>query len=275
MVLDRVKGVFTQPKESEEEKVLKINELRDELKTVKKDAKDKAAEIDQLRQNLRTARDEASQKDQRLTQQHLATVKSLDEELRRVKNAADMKERRMADEHMKAVNELNETHAIKMSRQEHEHQQTNQHLLDQYQQSEQRLLEKHQQVKEELQQENAELNEAWLHRDDEIYKAKLFTTSGLPSKPDDKIKNQVLELQQMVDDLSRTEWKTSPDTRTDRVSLGIGHHEHGQRLVKKAIVQDLIWSLLFRRIFCSPFRMFGTEGKNLEREWNEQCGKGG
>lgn len=204
-----------------------------------------------LARDLHNAKAEASQREQRAAQQHADAMKNLNQKIQADRNAAEVNEQRVAQEHTKAITDLKQTHILALSKQQQDHLQRIQHL----------------------QLELEELNEAWLNRDDEMYQAMLFTTSGLPRNPDDKITSQILALQQLIDDLSRTPWKPSPELWTDLIFQRIGN-QYGQRPLKKAIIQDLIWSLLFQRIFCSPYRMFGEEGKILEHDWNEQCGKG-
>jgi hypothetical protein len=124
-----------------------------------------------------------------------------------------------------------------------------------------------------LREDVQRLNEALLTRDDEQYQGELFTTANLPTRPDEQIRARFSELEQMVDDLGRLQWKSEPAVWTGAVLRAVGGNRT-DRVVKKAIVQDLVWGLLFTHIFCSPFRVFGAEGKLLEEEWNEQCGQG-
>jgi hypothetical protein len=233
--------------------------LRQELNTVKTNIDqdrrrmeaDHASKISSMHHDMQMARNNAEQRERQMTQIHEDALRSLNQQIQNAKTTAEAKEQRLRQDHNQTLNKLNESHKAQLLKQEQEHQQS----------------------KRQQQLEIEELNEAWLNRDDEIYQSLLFTTSGLPRKPDDKIKSQVSELQQIIDDLSRLEWKSSPQVWTDRVLQRLGS-QHGQRSLRKAIIQDLIWSLLFQWIFCSPFRMFGEKGLELEREWNEQCGKG-
>jgi hypothetical protein len=137
----------------------------------------------------------------------------------------------------------------------------------------QTLASKHQQQTKDLQENVRDLNGALLTRDDDMYQGSVFAPSNLPHNPDGQLRDQFLKIQQIVEDLSRLEWKHDRRLWTDQLMQKM-RREHGQRSVRKAIVQDIIWTILFRAVFCSPFRMFGEEGNKLEREWNEQCGKG-
>ena len=117
------------------------------------------------------------------------------------------------------------------------------------------------------------LNAALLTRDDQMYEGELFTTSGLPNKPDEQIRAKFSEIEQMVDSLGRLQWKQEPAVWTSEVLRSI-RGNRTDRVLKKAIVQDLVWCLLFKHVFCSPFRVFGAEGRLLEQEWQTKCGQG-
>lgn len=125
------------------------------------------------------------------------------------------------------------------------------------------------QIRDDLQKVNAAL----LTRDDQQYQGELFTTSGLPAKPDEQMRIRFLDIEDIVDRLGRLDWKQEPAVWTMEVLQDLKSNGR-DRILKKAIVQDLIWCFLYHHIFCSPFRVFGTEGKLLEKEWNEQCGQG-
>ncbi len=85
------------------------------------------------------------------------------------------------------------------------------------------------------------------------------------------IEARFLELVQEIDTLSRLEWKPDPKAWTNQILRRLSTN---QRILKKQILQDSMWALLHDFIFCSPFRIFGEEGRTLELQWNEQCGKG-
>ena len=164
--------------------------------------------------------------------------------------------------HEATVHDLNQKHTAERSG-----------LVETHKEKAKQLVLRHKQSTERLRQEVQELNAALLTRDDEIYQGGIFNAPSLPRKPDDKIKNSFVEIQQMVEDISRLDWKAEQDLWTEELFHTIGNR-HVPRMVKNAILQDAIWSLLYRYIFCSPFRIFGDVGQELEKEWNEQCGKG-
>jgi hypothetical protein len=73
-----------------------------------------------------------------------------------------------------------------------------------------------------------------------------------------------------VDTLSWIKWVFNNSPWTDDFQAQITDN---QKRLQKHILQDTIWGVLFEFIFCSPFRVFGSEGKVLETQWNDACGK--
>ena len=189
------------------------------------------------RQNLTTFHDQ--QKTQ-LIQVHKQTLSQKNEELAQVIQGEELK-----------ISRLEEAHAAEQAQKDLNYAQGTRQLRE----------------------DVKRLNAALLTRDDQLYQGELFTTSNLPTRPDEQIRRKFSEIEQMVDSLGRLQWKQEPAVWTSEVLRSIGGNRT-DRVLKKAIVQDLVWCLLFNHIFCSPFRVFGAEGRLLEEEWNEQCGQG-
>lgn len=161
----------------------------------------------------------------------------------------------MKDDHARKVQELDKTHS------------------DRIKSLEQKLVARHKNQIRSLNEDVRELNATLLRRDDEVYTGMVFTTPDLPHSPDEEIRHQFGQIQQLVDELGRTEWKQDRTVWKDELIQGLDQ-KGGQRLLRKAILQDIIWTILFQAVFCSPFRMFGEEGIKLDQEWNEGCGRG-
>ncbi|KAF2168395.1 hypothetical protein M409DRAFT_21146 [Zasmidium cellare ATCC 36951] len=118
-----------------------------------------------------------------------------------------------------------------------------------------------------------ELNAALLTRDDEIYTAKILTISAIPQKSDEKLRGSFSEIVKAVDDLSRLAWRHDQRAFSE-ADLARLRGQSSDRLLRKAILQDLVWSCLYDFLFASPFRMLGEEGLQLEKEWANQGGQG-
>jgi hypothetical protein len=89
--------------------------------------------------------------------------------------------------------------------------------------------------------------------------------------PDNDIKARFQDLAQEIDTLARLEWKPNQKEWTNQVLRQLSGN---QRLLKKQILQDSVWVILHENIFCSPFRIFGEEGRSLESQWSDEYGKG-
>jgi len=53
----------------------------------------------------------------------------------------------------------------------------------------------------------------------------------------------------------------------------LGRLSGNQRKLKKQILQDSLWIILYTTIFSSPFRIFGDEGRALETQWSDAFGR--
>ena len=232
-------------------------------KIVKKD------EIARLRQE----HDEELQRRDRILSDHKRIIAIRDSEIAQLRRShgkeiqstldqAQNEKNQMTATYTRDVENLKNTYAIDVA-----------HFKQVAQAREDQLITKHQQQHLRSQQDIEELNDALLTRDDEIYQSMVFTASGLPQMPDDKIRDSFLQIQQMVEELGRRPWKQGQQL-WPQLLLQESSKRHPANMVRKAIVQDMIWSILFQNVFCSPFRVFGDAGKKLEDNWNESCVQG-
>lgn len=142
------------------------------------------------------------------------------------------------------------------------------------------IYRKHSKEVEDLKSENVEAQK-WLKGEVKSYSATLlnrdirdftmFEMGDLNPINDSVIKEKFSSLNAAVDSLSRLKWKPSPKIWTSELIQKLSDND---RVLKKRILLDTIWTLLYRFVFCSPFRIFGEEGEDLELKWNENCGKG-
>jgi hypothetical protein len=192
----------------------------------------------------------------------------------------DAEAEKIAEDHARQLSalqtklqEMTIRHTDELSALKHSHEQSAVQAKRAFKDREHALELQHHQHTRDLRKSVGDLNEALLSNDDERYYGSLFVLSGLPQHPDGQIRDQFLEIQQMVEDLGRLAWMDERKVWSEQLIKKLAP-KTGPRLVKKAIVQDAVWTLLFHYIFCSPFRVFGEPGTRLEKEWTEQCGKG-
>ena len=229
--------------------------------------------LNQQHQNELRGRDRALQDHKRIIALKNAEISEGERRLRQTRDEcrrevdsitenAEGERRRLIGQFASDVDDIKTQHAVELSQLAHDAQVQEEQLVSQHQHETKTLI-------QELQQ----LNAALLARDDDVYQGMAFTLSGVDQRPDDKIRQTAVELQQMVEQLGRLEWSSNQQAWPEQLLRRV-ENRHPVRMVKKAIVQDSIWSLLYLHIFCSPFRMFGDAGKQLEREWNEHYGLG-
>lgn len=88
---------------------------------------------------------------------------------------------------------------------------------------------------------------------------------------DHELESRFLDLAEEIDQLARFEWLFEQSDWTDHL---LNRFSKNPKRLKKELLQDSLWMILYESIFCSPFRVFGEEGRNLEAQWNDAFGKG-
>ena len=204
-----------------------------------------------------------------LQQQYDKELEELDAE--RDKTLRDHKEK-VAKLNL-SIKETQTSHAEEMTALKKAHDDRLASIKTKLKEREHKLEIKHQQNTKNLRASVRDLNDALLASDNDKYHGSVFTIPDLPQSPDGQIQDRFVEVQQLVEELGRLTWKKERTMWPERL-IPTEESKTGSRLARKAIVQDMAWTLLFRSIFCSPFRVFGEEGLKLEKEWVEQCGKG-
>jgi len=76
-----------------------------------------------------------------------------------------------------------------------------------------------------------------------------------------------------IDDFSRVRWDNRREATWPFPDKVLRESEN-ERRSKQYVIQNTIWVILYERIFCTPFRVLGTEGKLMEQDWIEKYGKG-
>lgn len=171
------------------------------------------------------------------------------------------------------TNEANEIHKAALASLKQGHAEEYSRLIQEQNYREESLVSNHKEEIQHFRSQVKELNAALLARDDELYTGKLFSTSGLPQMSDGKLRDNFSKITAAVDYLGRLEWRPNQLAWSEQDLDGI-RGPHSIKRVKRAIVQDVIWCLLFDFVFASPFRMLGELGRTLEGQWAAQSGKG-
>jgi hypothetical protein len=197
-----------------------------------------------------------------LQDKHRNISKGLRQELENTRLAAEDAMKQKTVEHQELIQNLEQRQADAISKLEEK----NQKKLNQ-------LAVEHAHQTERLHSDKQDLNTALLKRDLEKYQGAMFQTHNLPRKADNQIRDHFAEIQQLVEDLGRLTWRKDQKAWTERLLQKAGH-QHVARELKRAILQDAAWTVLFNRVFISPFRIFGAAGLQLEQQWSLHYGKG-
>jgi hypothetical protein len=104
-----------------------------------------------------------------------------------------------------------------------------------------------------------------LRKEIESLKGDLLAREDFVPLTDYELQTPYVDLVTEIDQLVRNiEWKwEDPDWTGDL----LGQLAKNQRRLRKEIIQDSVWMILNKNIFCSPFRVFGEEGKQWEEKW--------
>jgi hypothetical protein len=77
----------------------------------------------------------------------------------------------------------------------------------------------------------------------------------------------LIDLDQLVAKASKL-WQPQDLGWTDNLLARLAP-QNQQKTIRRQIIQDSVWVILNKNIFCSPFRVFGEEGERLEVEWKD------
>jgi hypothetical protein len=113
--------------------------------------------------------------------------------------------------------------------------------------------------------------QARLKRDIEALNGALVKREHFKPLSDNDLKSLFSDLAIDIDHVARLRWKYNQTDWTDELLDQVAKNP---RRVKKNILQESLWSVLYDNIFCSPFRVLGEEGRSLETEWNIAFGRG-
>ncbi|KAI9855253.1 MAG: hypothetical protein M1813_000486 [Trichoglossum hirsutum] len=123
------------------------------------------------------------------------------------------------------------------------------------------------QLKIKQEDENKDLKESV-----EKLKGALVKRDHFKAMSDHELAHRFQDLASEVDDFARVPWDNRLEFSWPFSDKSFRNSEN-ERRTKQHIVQNNIWVILYEKIFCTPFRVLGNEGKLLEREWSEKYGQ--
>jgi hypothetical protein len=108
----------------------------------------------------------------------------------------------------------------------------------------------------------------------EILKMDLARRDHFKAMSDRELANRFKEITDEVDDFSRYPWEKDQESSWPFPLRVILSSEKNERVTKQEVMQNTLWVILYKKIFCTPFRVLGEEGKALELEWVKTYGQG-
>lgn len=113
--------------------------------------------------------------------------------------------------------------------------------------------------------------DARLRGDIESLNGALLARDRFTPITDHELESRFSDLVEDIDQLARPEWDFNQAEWTDNL---LNRLSKNPKRLKKELLQDSLWMILYENIFCSPFRVFGEEGRKLEAQWNDAFGEG-
>jgi hypothetical protein len=79
---------------------------------------------------------------------------------------------------------------------------------------------------------------------------------------------QFAAVTRQVQDFADLEWDESCEATWPFSNAQLSEiHEANTRKLKKAIIQNTLWILLYKHVFQTPFTLLGVEGTELDKDW--------
>jgi hypothetical protein len=76
-----------------------------------------------------------------------------------------------------------------------------------------------------------------------------------------------------VDGLARVDWNELRKSNWPVPERAIQQAKI-PRVAKQHLIQNTLWAILYDRVFCTPFRVLGSEGRALDQDWAQEFGQG-
>ncbi|KAH7342510.1 hypothetical protein BKA65DRAFT_504248 [Rhexocercosporidium sp. MPI-PUGE-AT-0058] len=105
----------------------------------------------------------------------------------------------------------------------------------------------------------------------EVLKGALVKRDHFKAMSDHELSYRFQEISSEVDDLARIRWDQRQVSTWPFPDQSLQHSENERRM-KQYLIQNTLWVILYERVFCTPFRVLGEEGKALERDWIHEFG---
>jgi len=267
-----------------------LGEQRDDLSQAKRDRFELERRLSRLREDKNTLETKLLDKIERIQTEHFEETSSLEKRIQALEHQNERLELNNANLQIEAQ-ELGARYRNELFQKQKTHDAVIKELEDDHRFEKDQMKREYTTRVSELQKRHA-LNQANLEKGFESERSRLENEIGTQANrmkkdieslngallardrftpiADHDLKSRFLDLAHDIDDLSRVEWKFN---KTEWTADLLGRLSGNQRKLKKQILQDSLWIILYTTIFSSPFRIFGDEGRALETQWSDAFGR--
>jgi hypothetical protein len=134
------------------------------------------------------------------------------------------------------------------------------------------VIEAHASDKAKMEEEHAR-DKIHLRKDVEDLKGALVKREHSKAMSDREAAQLFQDIGEEIDSFARVQWDEKYKLTWPFPEKSIQKSENIRR-TKQYIIQNTLWIILYEKIFCTPFRVLGDEGKSLEDQWVEEFGRG-
>jgi hypothetical protein len=225
-----------------------------------------------------------------LLRKHDRELKAKEDELAVQKAGYDQRYKKAIDDHKRELDQLKSDHKREFDRFISAHKQAVQLLSDKNEQEQSRLnaelanfqakadaktqqLIEYYEAREKLAERNKEEEMRSLKENTEKLKVALVDRSHFKGMTDHQLSTKFQDLADDIDDIAMVKWDSNKKNEWPWPQHVLAKSENDRKLGHD-IIKSSIWVILYQRIFCTPFRVLGDEGKSLEQQWAAASGYG-
>jgi len=106
----------------------------------------------------------------------------------------------------------------------------------------------------------------------EVLKGALVKRDHFKAMSDHEVAYRFHDISSEVDEFARVRWDKTQESSWPFLDQSLRNSEN-ERRTKQYVIQNTLWVILYEKIFCTPFRVLGNEGKSLEVKWIEKYGQ--
>jgi hypothetical protein len=215
-----------------------------------------------------TLKIECEHNKKRMTAEHQAVMDEMTIRFEEEKTRMAKELQRLKDQFCEQLRDMKDQHNQEIDQKDREIEE----VRKKQEAEEKRLEEQHAAEKLRLEIQKEEENKK-LKGDIEALKGVIVKRDYFTAMSDRELSQKFNDLASDIDNFSRIRWDNRREN-TWPFPARVFRTLENERKPKQHVIQNTFWVILYERIFCTPFRVLGTEGKLKERDWIEEYGQG-